>query len=69
MLFSMDKNNAHGPDNIPDEFIQCCWDIVHADIMKMFHAFHAGTMDVRRLNYGIITLISESSYANKIQPF
>ena len=56
-LFQMKKNKAAGPDSIPVEFYQNCWDIVKHDIMEIFHEFHQGSMDVCRINYGIITLL------------
>jgi hypothetical protein len=68
-IFSMAKNKAPGPDNIPIEFYQHCWDIVKFDIMNLFTAFHAGTLDVQRLNYGIITLLPKISDADKISQY
>jgi hypothetical protein len=38
-LFSMKKNKAPGPDNIPIEFYQHCWELVQHDILKLFVAF------------------------------
>ena len=37
--------------------------------MRLFTAFHAGELDVCRLNYGIITLLPKINGANKIQQF
>ena len=54
-LFSMEKNKAAGPDKIPIEFYQACWDIIKGDIMELFEDFHNGKLDVYRLNYGVIT--------------
>jgi hypothetical protein len=39
------------------------------DIMALFVAFHNCNLDVQRLNYGIRTLLSKNSEANKIQQF
>jgi hypothetical protein len=39
-LFSMKKNKAPGPDNIPIEFYQHCWLIVKNDIMNLFYVVH-----------------------------
>ena len=61
-LFHMEKNKTVGPDNIPIEFYQHCWEIIKGGIIEMFD-FHAGNLDVSRLNYGIITLLP------KIQQF
>ena len=68
-LFGIESNRAPGPDNIPAEFYKACWDFVKADIMRIFEAFHAGTLDVACLNYGIITLIPKMAGAKKIQQF
>jgi hypothetical protein len=68
-LFSMDKNKAPGPDNIPIEFFQHCWGVVNHDIMRLFHHFHDGTLDIKRLNYGVITLLPKISGADKITQY
>lgn len=66
-LFSMESNRAPGPDNIPVEFYKHCWEFVKNDIMHLFKAFHNNTLDVARLNYGVITLIPKMNGAKKIQ--
>jgi mannosylglycoprotein endo-beta-mannosidase len=68
-LFSMEVNRAPGPDNIPIEFFQHCWHIVQFDILNMFARFFNGTLDVQRLNYGVITLLPKVSGADKIQQY
>lgn len=52
----MERNKAYGPDKIPIEFYQCCWDIMKKDIIALFNDFHNGNVDISRMNYGIITL-------------
>lgn len=56
-LFSMESNKAPGPDNIPAEFYKHCWEFVKKDLMRLFDAFHNNSLDVARLNYGVITLL------------
>ena len=56
-IFSMEKNTAPGPDHIPVEFFQICWEIIKGEIMEMFEEFSNNNMDIGRLNYGTITLI------------
>jgi len=68
-LFSMESNRAPGPDDIPVEFYKHYWDFVKGDIMRLFEAFHNNTLDVARLNYGIITLIPKINGAKKIQKY
>ena len=66
-LFQMERNKAAGPDKIPIEFYQHCWDIIKEDILELFRDFHEGRLDVSRLNYGIITLLPKTQDAKKIQ--
>jgi len=68
-LFQMEKNKAAGPDSMPIDFFQHCWEIVKTDITQLFDEFHRGTLDVSRLNYGIITLIPKIAEAEKIQQY
>ena len=56
-LFQMERNKVAGPDKIPIEFYQSCWDIVKTDILELFDDFHKCGFDMRRLNYGVITLL------------
>jgi hypothetical protein len=66
-LFQMEKNKAIGPDKIPIEFYQHCWEIIKEDIIEMFGDFYAGRLEASRLNYGIITLLPKIQDAEKIQ--
>ena len=59
-LFSMNSNRAPGPDNIPAEFYQHCWEIVKNEVMLLFEWFHDNKLDVQILNYGIITLVPKT---------
>lgn len=68
-LFSMETNRAPGPDGIPSEFYQHCWEIVKDNIMNLFYSFYNGTLDLQCLNYGVITLLPKMADANKIQQF
>ena len=36
------KNKAAGPDKIPIEFHQVCWEVIKEDIIQLFHDFHEG---------------------------
>lgn len=63
------KNKAAGPDKIPIEFYQHCWEIVKNDIITLFHDFFNGDVDISRINYGVITLLPKIKEAEKIQQF
>lgn len=54
----MEKNKAAGPDKIPIEFYQHCWDVIKDDIISMFDEFYLGSLDIKRFNYGIITFVA-----------
>lgn len=68
-LFQMEKNKAAGPDKIPIEFYQHCWNIVKHDIMEFFDDFYEQKTDICRINYGIITLLPKIKEASRIQQF
>jgi hypothetical protein len=68
-LYQMEKNKAVGPDRFPIEFYQHCWEVIKGDIIDMFHEFYAASLDIKRLNYGIITLLPKVKDAGKIQQF
>jgi hypothetical protein len=65
----MKMNKAPGLDHIPIEFFQHCWHLVKPEIMYMFYCFHNGTLDVKRLNYGVITLLPKVVGAEKITQY
>ena len=67
-LFQMEKNKAAGPDKIHADFYQHCWEIIE-DVIEMFAEFHAGILDVSRLNYGIITLQPKVQDTERIQQY
>jgi hypothetical protein len=64
-LFQMENNKVVGPDGIPIEFFQVCWAFIKSDITALFEDFHQGTLDIKRLNYGIITLLPKVKEAEK----
>ena len=68
-LFLMESNKAAGPDKIPIEFYQSCWDIIKDDILKLFDDFFHERVDINRLNYGTITLLPKVKEANRIQQY
>jgi hypothetical protein len=68
-LFKMEKNKAAGPDGFPIEFFQKKWDVVKGDMLVLFDDFHKGELDIKRLNYGTITLLPKVKEATKIQQF
>jgi hypothetical protein len=56
-LFQMERNKVAGPDGLPVEFFQKNWNFIKSGMMTLFREFHIGELDIRRVNYGTITLI------------
>jgi hypothetical protein len=40
----MEKNKAAGPNKIPIEFYQCCWNIIRNDVTNLFEDFYHGKL-------------------------
>jgi hypothetical protein len=51
----------------PIEFYQHCWKIIKADMVLLFQDFYLGVLDIKRINYGIITLLPKVKEAERIQ--
>lgn len=66
-LWQMESNKAAGPDKIPIEFYQSCWNFVKCDIAQLFDDFYHQRVDISRINYGINTLLPKIKEASKIQ--
>jgi hypothetical protein len=55
-----------GPDGIPIEFYQTYWELMKEDICELFANFYNGSLNVKRLNYGAITLLPKVKDDNRI---
>jgi hypothetical protein len=61
VFFSLKHNSAPGPDGIPSDFFQEFWDTIKSDLFNLFESFHDGSLNIERLNFGIVTLIPKNS--------
>jgi hypothetical protein len=68
-LFQMERNKAAGPDGMPIEFFQARWGFIKSDMIDLFIDFYVGTLDIKMLNYGIITLLPKVKGAEKMQQY
>jgi hypothetical protein len=57
VVFSLKHNSAPGPDGIPAEFFQDFWELIHIELWNLFKDFYDGVLDIKRLNFGLVTLI------------
>jgi hypothetical protein len=65
----MEKNKVVGLDGMSIEFYQKYWSFIKKDVCDLFEDFYLGTLNIQRINYGIITLLLKVKDANKIQQF
>lgn len=54
---SMNASSAPGPDGIGPSFYKAAWEAVRGDVMSFLQAFHAGRVDLQRINRAHIVLI------------
>lgn len=65
----MKTNSAPGPNGFGVSFFKRYWDSVKGDITSMFSDFYKGILDIKRLNYGVITLVPKIKEANVIKQY
>lgn len=47
-------------------FFKHFWDTIKGDYIKLFEDMHTGNLDIKRLNYGVITFVPKVKEANSI---
>lgn len=68
-MFGSYSDGAPGPDGLPFMFFQVFWEVVKADIIKMFDAWFKDGLDLYRLNFAMITLIPKENEARTMNKF
>jgi hypothetical protein len=68
-LKDMDSTSAPGPDGFPVGFYKAFWTELKFLVLEMFSDFHRGDFGLRRLNYGMISLIPKLKEANNIHQY
>lgn len=66
VIDSTEKNKAPRLENIPIEFYQACWPIIKDNLMAVFTDFYMHKVDLLRINFIFITLISKTKEADMI---
>jgi hypothetical protein len=69
VVFGSYPEGSLGPDGLPFIFYQKFWDIVKPDIINMVKAFHAGKLDLFRINFANITLIPKTDNASDMKNY
>jgi hypothetical protein len=68
-LDDMKTNSAPDLDGLPAEFCKCFWNQVREHVLEMFNKFYVGELNLRRLNYGLISLIPRLKEVNHIKQY
>ena len=66
VMFDMKENTGPGPGV---SFCKNCWDSIKEELMEMVNDFYLGSLDIARLNYGVITLVPKVAEANNVKLF
>jgi hypothetical protein len=68
-IFEMRTDSSPGPNGFGVHFFKSCWPIIKGDYMAMMSDFHRRDLDIKRLNYGVITLVPKTKEANNIKQY
>jgi hypothetical protein len=60
---------APGPNGFRVSFFKKFWSVMKDDILALFYDFHKGLLDIKRLNFGVITLVPKVKEANVIKQY
>lgn len=69
VVMEMKVNSAPGPNGFSVAFFQKFWDTTQGDLMCMFQDFWEEQLDIKRLNFGVITLVPKIKEANNIKQY
>lgn len=53
----MNSNSTPGPNSFGVSFFKTFWEVIKDDILALFKDFHAEHLDIKRMNFGVITLV------------
>jgi hypothetical protein len=69
VIFGMKTETAPGPNGFTVFFFKSLWKHIKNEVMWMVSDFNGATLDLRRLNYGVITLVPKTKEANTIRQY
>lgn len=67
VVMGMKENSAPGPNGYGVVFFNKSWELIKEDLVHMFGDLYKDQLDIKRLNYGVITLIPKLKEANNIK--
>jgi hypothetical protein len=68
-FFEMRSDTSPGPNGYGVHFFKTFWPIIKGDYMAMFEDLHREELDIKRLNYDVITLVPKLKEANNIKKY
>jgi hypothetical protein len=69
IINDMKSDTAPGPDGFLVVFFKKFWPLVKHGVLHIVNDFILGRIDISRLNYGVLLLISKVPGANQITQF
>jgi hypothetical protein len=69
IVMDMKSDMAPGPDGFPVHFFKKFWGLVKHGILHILNDFILGRIDIRRLNFGVLSLIPKIPGADQITHF
>jgi hypothetical protein len=68
-IMSMKAESAPGPNGLTVTFFRKFWRYLKKDFMQMVQDFNRNRLDLKRLNYGVITLVPKVKEANTVRQY
>lgn len=65
----MKENSAPGPNGFRVSFFKKFWSVMKDDILALFYDLNKGLLDIKRLNFGVITVVPKVKEANVIKQY
>jgi hypothetical protein len=69
VTMGMKENSAPSPNGYGVVFFKKFWQVIKGDLEIMFQDFYNNKLDIKRLNYGVITLVPKLKETNTIKQF
>lgn len=69
IIKSLGNDSTLGPDGFPTCFYKSFWGVIKYDFMRLVLDFFEDKLDLKRLNFGVISLIHKSKEALNIKQF
>jgi hypothetical protein len=68
-IIGMKEEYARGPNGSTMVFFNKIWKCIKESLLQMVQDFNKGNLDLRRLNYGVITLVPKVKEANTTKQY